>query len=128
MVTSSGKVEFALSEPKLEVVRMKWVRRIFTSGVAVFAGAHEKITRENNEVHDSLAGFCCIGVRNNWLNEMAEDPDRDRLDRLWRGICLRAVPKLVLETEVNVALTVYTRVWGPHVGERLAHKTEQGRH
>jgi hypothetical protein len=55
---------------------------------------------------------------------MAEDLDRDRLDTLWRWICLRMVPKLVLEAQVNVALTVHTRVWGPHVGERLAHKME----
>jgi hypothetical protein len=64
MVTISGQVELPWSEPELELIRMKRVRRIFTSGIAAFAGAHEKIVRENNEVHDSLPGFCCIGIRN----------------------------------------------------------------
>jgi hypothetical protein len=59
---------------------------------------------------------------------MAEDLDRNRLDALWGWICLGIMPKLVLEAEVNVALAIYTRVWGPHVGERLAHKTERGRY
>jgi hypothetical protein len=54
----------------------------------VFAWAHEKIARKNDKVHDSFAGLCRIGVRNNELNEVVQDLDRDRLDALRRGIRL----------------------------------------
>jgi hypothetical protein len=88
MVSSCLEVELALSKPELDLVRMKRVRRIVTSRIAAFAWAHEKIARKNDKVHDSFAGFCRIGVRNNELNEVVQDLDRDRLDALRRGIRL----------------------------------------
>jgi hypothetical protein len=67
---------------------MKWVRRIFTTRIEVFARANEKIVRKNNKVHDSFAGFCRGWVRNNELHEVAQDLDRDGFDALRRGIRL----------------------------------------
>jgi hypothetical protein len=65
MVSVSGQVELARSEPKLWLIGMKRMRRIFTRGIAAFAGAHEKIVRKNNEVHDSLPGLRGVRIRNN---------------------------------------------------------------
>jgi hypothetical protein len=59
---------------------------------------------------------------------VAQNWDRDRLDTARRGIRLRIVPKLVLETNIDGAVAVYTRVRGPHEGKRLAHMTEGGRY
>ena len=107
---------------------MKRVRQFFTSRVAsVLARAHKKVERKNNEVFDGFAGFCRGRVRNNELHEVAQDSDGDRLCALGCRVGFRAVPKLVLEAQVSVAMTVWTRVRGPHAGERLAHVTERCR-
>jgi hypothetical protein len=106
IVACRGEGELMGATPELELVGVERVRSILTRGGAVLAWSHQKVVGDDDQVGDCLARFGRVGVVTGGLGKVAKDLDRDGGDTSWRGVDLRIVPQLVLETKIDGPVTV----------------------